>query len=95
MLSGALSTNEKARLQPRSPRPIGSFLKSACKRSQLLSCLSWLSSSFRLQADGRSLVFVGNDPFSCPEIIADYVAHSSVSRSIGKPGWPALVVSPQ
>lgn len=93
MLSGALSTNEKARLKPRSPRPIGSFLKSACKRSQLLSRLSWLSSSFRLQADGRSLVFVGVNPISCTEVYTDYVAHSSVSQSIGKPGWPALVIS--
>ena len=80
MLSGALSTNEKAGLQPRSPRPLGSFLKSACKRSQLSSCLRWLSSSFRLQADGRSLVFVGVNPISCTEVYTDYVAQVSLSK---------------
>ena len=82
MLSGALSTNEKAGLQPRSPRPLGSFLKSACKRSQLSSCLRWLSSSFRLQADGRSLVFVGVNPISCTEVYSDYVAQSTHSKSL-------------
>lgn len=84
---------QKARLQPRSPRPLGSLLKSACKRPQLPSRFLRLSSSFRLQADGRSLVFVGVNPISCPEVYSDYVAHSSVSQSIGKPGWPALVIS--
>ena len=82
MLSGALTTNEKARLQPRSPRPLGSFLKSACKRPQLSGRLSWLSSSFRLQADGRSLVFVGVNPISCTEVYSDYVAQSTHSKSL-------------
>ncbi len=77
MLSGALTTNEKAGLLPRSPRPIGSLLKDACKRLQLPSRFSWLSSCFRLQADGCSLVFVGVNPISCTEVIADYVAHLS------------------
>lgn len=93
MLSGALTTNEKAGLLPRSPRPLGSFLKSACKRSQLPSRFSWLSSSFRLQADGRSLVFVGNDPVPVGKIDPDHVAHSSVPKSV-EPDRPA-VVSPQ
>lgn len=80
MLSGALTTNEKAGLLPRPSRPLGSLLKSACKRPQLPSRFSWLSSSFRLQADGRSLVFVGNGPVPVGKIDPDHAAQNTHSK---------------